>query len=355
MRARGEPPKGSRVVRLDPDRFLSRRRRAHLRRWDVTETADEVLFARTDDGWHVALSRYRTQVTRRHPVLLIHGLGANRLAWDLGPEVSLASWLARRGFDVFSLDLRGHGRSEKPRLFDPKDWGWSIEEYATVDVPAALEAVLEVTGAPGVHAVGHSMGGILTGRRLAEGDARIRSAVTVGSALDYSGTKSIFHLAKKLVWASWLIWPPVLPMGPAAALMAPFALAFDNAIDRINVHASNVDRRLYRRLVATAFHPISVPVLRTLAQAFEPGGLRLADGRTVIEALPEGVPVRSLAGSADTQCAPEAAARHATELTAFGEAHGHEDEYGHFDLVMGRRAAREVWPSVLEWCVDHDG
>ena len=44
------------------------------------------------------------------PVLLVHGFGQNRYAWHL-PSRSLVNHLACAGFDVYNLDLRGHGRS----------------------------------------------------------------------------------------------------------------------------------------------------------------------------------------------------------------------------------------------------
>ena len=44
------------------------------------------------------------------PILLVHGFGQNRYAWHL-PARSFANHLATAGFDVYNLDLRGHGRS----------------------------------------------------------------------------------------------------------------------------------------------------------------------------------------------------------------------------------------------------
>src|SRR5215212_6928154 len=46
----------------------------------------------------------------RAAVLLVHGYGQNRYAWHL-PARSLSNYLARAGYDVFNLELRGHGRS----------------------------------------------------------------------------------------------------------------------------------------------------------------------------------------------------------------------------------------------------
>ena len=36
------------------------------------------------------------------------------------------------------------------------------------------------------------------------------------------------------------------------------------------------------------------------------------------------------------------------EVVLFGRDHGHLDEYGHFDLILGRRARTEVWPHIVD-------
>ena len=53
------------------------------------------------------------------PVLLIHGLASNCRLWD-----GAAKALVALGHDVVALDLRGHGRSDKP------DHGYSVPEVA---------------------------------------------------------------------------------------------------------------------------------------------------------------------------------------------------------------------------------
>ncbi len=334
------------------DIYLSRRRQAYLRRHGVHESVDEVRFARAADGWEVALGRRRPRSRpRRRPVVLCHGLGANRFTWDLDPARSFLRYLADHGFDVFCLELRGHGRSQRVGPGGDR-WGWSLWDYARQDLPAAFAAVLEVTGADALQVVGHSMGGILLHIRRAMGDPRVAAGVAVGAAVDYSGTPSVFHDASRLVGLTRVL--PAVPLGPFARFLAPVALAFDNPIDRVNVHPSNVERHLYRRLCALGFHAVSAPVLRTLAPAMAAGGLRLPDG-TPIAALAEGrAPLLALAGTADLQCDPEAARRGCQAMQVFGLGHGQVDDYGHFDLVIGRRAPAEVWPVVAEWLIDHD-
>jgi len=333
------------------DRFLNRRRKRHLEKWGVKETAREVVYARTEDDWTLALSRYGSRVGQRYPVILCHGLAANRHAWDLTPERSLAQHLVAAGFDVFALELRGHGRSEKPP-YGKKKYRWSFFDHVRKDGPAAIDAVLRTTGATKVHWVGHSMGGILLLAMLALGETRIASGITVGSSLDYSNTGSAFENLIKLLPLTRFLNP--VPLGPFAAAMAPSALAFDNPIDRFNVYPDNIDRDVYRKLTAVGFHPIPRGVLRDLAGGFVSGGLCLPDGSQCVRLLPTSVPVLSVSGTEDLQCSPTAARRHGTDHAVFGTVHGTAEEYGHFDLICGDRAETEVWPTLVQWLEDQD-
>ena len=122
----------------------------------------------------------------------------------------------------------------------------------------------------------------------------------------------------------------------------------------MNVWHRNVEVERYRRLVALGFHPIPGDVLADLSNAFVRPGMR--DGSTPIAtALPRDVPILAIAGSRDTQCTPEAAGRHAGgRCMAFGREHGHAEEFGHFDLLMGTHAPAAVWPELRNWVENHD-
>jgi pimeloyl-ACP methyl ester carboxylesterase len=376
---------------------------AELRR-RVSE-ADELRFAWSSDGWRLALHRYlpAARGARRHPVILCHGLASNRVTFDLDAEVSLARRLASLGYDVFSLELRAHGASAPARLAGPFRWGFSFDDYLTRDVPAAIGAVRSLTGAPRVHWIGHSMGGILLYAHLACGGAEhLASGVAVGSALDYSWSASAFHSTLRMRRLGALT--PFLPIGAAMALMAPWtglarpiveasgqrrravieatlrralrglrrqasrAAAAEKlpgfALERFNLWPDNVAPRLVRRLHARAFHSVSTPVLLQLASAFEPGGLRSCDlGRCYLDDLRAAAiktPVLAVAGDRDLQCPIEAATEPLLalagrrKLEAFGLGHGHSSHYGHFDLLIGRRARHEVWPAIESWLHEHD-
>ena len=57
----------------------------------------------------------REAARRSAPVLLVHGIAANRYNLDLTDETSLARHLCARGFDVCLVELRGRGFSLRPQ------------------------------------------------------------------------------------------------------------------------------------------------------------------------------------------------------------------------------------------------
>ncbi|MEZ6185607.1 MAG: alpha/beta hydrolase [Planctomycetota bacterium] len=326
-------------------------------RYGVEPAADEVHRVETPDGWRLALSRYRAQGRQplAHPVLLVPGLACNRVAYDLDPQRSLARWLAAQGADVWVLELRAHGLSQRPRWRSPQRYGYGFDTHATLDLPAGIEGVLARTGADGLHALGHSLGGMLLYASLSRGEARLRSLITVASALDHSDAPSDFH---GLIAAAPLVeLLPVTPIGAALRLTSPLLGRLPRTrVEAFNFWPPNVEPELQRRLHASAFHPVSTPVLVQLETAFEPGGLRHADGVTAY--LPPlaraTTPTLAVAGTRDLQCSPQAAE---TTLRALGSRRKRLEtleDYGHFDLLIGDRAREEVYPKLLAWIREAD-
>jgi pimeloyl-ACP methyl ester carboxylesterase len=324
----------------------------------------ETVHAVTDDGWRIALRRYEPSgpTRRKHPVVLCHGLGANHIAFDVAPDFSVARYLAGRGYLAFVVDLRGHGDSERPTRSGPHRYGWSFDDYLHQDVPAAIALAKRLAGTDAVHWIGHSMGGILGFAHLARGGSRdFRSLVTVGSSLDYSGSPSGFHRIAPL--RGLLRRIPAVPVDFLSRVNASFVGLVETPFERFNVWPSNVDPALWKLVARRGFHPVSPPVMEQLATAMEQGGLRSRDGAVAyIDGLRTATtPVLAIAGTRDPQCPPAAAQRTIDavgsprrELRVFGREHGHADEYGHWDLLIGRRAADEVYPHVDRWIDESD-
>jgi pimeloyl-ACP methyl ester carboxylesterase len=330
-------------------------RRRHQHRYG----ADRLHHGRSVDGFRIALWRFEGDGRRRHPVLLCPGLGANRFSFEPHPDVSFAGHLRDAGFDTWVVELRGHGASDRATRARPH--GWSFDDHLTADIPAAIDGVRRITGADSVHFIGHSMGGLLLYAHLAHtGGLGLRSGVTIGSSLDYCGSGSWFLPLTRLRGLTRHV--PAIPLGALQTLASPFGPS-EGPLHEFNIWLPNTDPRVWRKLQAIGWHSVSANVLGQLATAFDDGGLTSFDGRTrYLDGVHRAdVPVMAIAGSVDRQCPPSAAQRTAAQLShpasrlaTFGKDHGEDDEYGHFDLMIGKRAPRETWPHVVAWLEDRD-
>ena len=143
----------------------------------VRPAQDELRFVETKDGWRLAVARRAPRgEPRLPPVLLCHGLSANRGNLDFGIERwSLSLALAQAGFDCFALDLRGHGGSRRVRPGVPRRW--SFDTYLEQDIPAVLDDVRSATGSDRVLWVGHTVGVDFVGYRLGELPLQLRQWV----------------------------------------------------------------------------------------------------------------------------------------------------------------------------------
>jgi len=309
----------------------------------------ETFYAGTADGWRLALTRFAGGASKR-PVVLCHGLGSNRHSFDFSPESSLARHLAGRGRDAWCLELRGYGLSESKT-----GSRWTFDDFIEKDLPAALVFVMEQSDGAAPHFIGHSMGGIALLAYLAMGGRGVQAGVAIGSSLDYSGSASGFKAVTPLKPLAKVMRR--LPLRALTRLWSPLAGRFRNPVDEFQLWLPNTDGPRYREFTKIGVDDPSADVAAQLASLFEPGGLRSADGKKrYFEGLKDvRTPMLLLAGDKDRQCPPDAAAVTLAglggdkELATFGKAHGHAEHYGHMDLVIGRRAALEVYPVLDRW------
>ncbi|MCZ2441563.1 MAG: alpha/beta hydrolase [Burkholderiales bacterium] len=107
------------------------------------------------DGLALPLRRWPLEGARGH-VLIVHGLGEHS-----GRYETLARELLAAGFAVSSWDQRGHGRTAGRRGVIPQ------EDSLCRDLAAVLDA-LGGAGQPPTVLLGHSMGGLVAARFVAE-------------------------------------------------------------------------------------------------------------------------------------------------------------------------------------------
>lgn len=118
---------------------------------------------------HFQLMRTRHTTTGAAPVVVcVHGLGYDSLA---SFYLTLSAPLSAAGVDVLTYDLRGHGRSERPR-----------EGYRVTDFVDDLAVLLDTLGIDQpVHLVGNSFGGTIAFSFAARDAPRVASVVAIES------------------------------------------------------------------------------------------------------------------------------------------------------------------------------
>ena len=110
-------------------------------------------------------------------IVLVHGYAEHS-----GRYEHVAERFTQAGYDVYTFDLRGHGRSEgKPRVYVR-----SIDEHIG-DVERFLTSVRERTGSLPLFLLSHSMGGAISARFLVEGDHGLKGAILSAPAVRRAG------------------------------------------------------------------------------------------------------------------------------------------------------------------------
>jgi pimeloyl-ACP methyl ester carboxylesterase len=137
----------------------------------------EVRRVRTEAGLSVVLERFG-RPSERPPVLLMHGGGQTRHSWS-----GTAGQLAARGYEAWTMDLRGHGDSH-----------WAPDgDYTTDAMVEDLDAVCAEIGRPPV-LVGASMGGmvgLVSEGSLRPGRLRALVLVDIATQLETAGVERI--------------------------------------------------------------------------------------------------------------------------------------------------------------------
>lgn len=321
---------------------------------------DELVYATTADGWRVAMHHYRPGPgvpAQTIPVVVCHGISANERSWSLDEDRSFPRYLATRGWDVWAIDLRGVGESDRPGLFDGRP-AYGFDAYVTQDVPAVIDEVLRRTGARRVNWVGHSMGGMIIYAFVATfGDERLATVATVGSPVAFDGANVYFAFGREYATAvtGALVTIPERPLLP---LVAPFVGPFRTRIEYILWNYDNMADEAARRMTYYGADDIAGGVLRQFAGLFAGGRFTSADGRVdYLAGLSRlHVPLFVTAGMGDnlalvqnTLPAYRAAASKDKRFRVFARANGYAADFGHNDMPAGDASARDVYPTLERW------
>jgi pimeloyl-ACP methyl ester carboxylesterase len=300
------------------------------------------------EGFSVAPRAAETKAA----VLLIHGYGQNRYSWHL-PSRSFSNYLAAEAFDVFNLDLRGHGRSRHLGAHPPRD----LAEYVREDVPAAVDEVRVLSGHDRVFLVGHSLGGLISYAAAPALRDRVAGIVTLGSPYHFTRGSRFLSLFGTVMLALDRRLPlgDALPLKDAAELVRLARVFIESPLFPLPIrgHAPrSIEPRILGQSMSLAMDRGSVAVMRSLfvraAQA-RASGHRLGVLYGFAAAFEElDMPLLVIAGSQDDLAPPEAV-RPAYERSVSSDKTYRVFPRGHLDIIVGRDAPQTIWPLILTW------
>ncbi len=147
-------------------------------------------------GWRLAVTRHRPpREPKGRPVLIVPGYGMNSFIFSFHPNgPSMVESLAARGLEVWTVDLRGQGRSIRARGHHRYDMG----DLAVEDLGAAIRHVLShtATGASTLDLIGCSLGTALAFAHVAVvKDAPVHAIVSMAGLVTWREAHPIVRFA----------------------------------------------------------------------------------------------------------------------------------------------------------------
>jgi cholesterol oxidase len=342
---------------LDPD-ALPRTRR------ELDAPDPETFFLDAPDGVRLRLLRYPGG--RREPVLLTHGLGMSSLIFSIDTvDVNLVEYLTGSGFDVWTLDHRAS-------IDLPASEGdFTAEHVAGRDLPAAVARIRAETGAEAVHVVGQGFGALSLLMGLVDGLEGVGSAVCLQAGLHLetplaSRLKAGLHLPGVLKalgqdtltaqgGAGWkgrlldagLRMVPVeaeerCPSPVCRRIIFMYGPLFEH--DRLNLATHDALHEMFGVASLAAFDH--------LARMVREGHAVASDGSTYLRDLDRlALPITFLHGGDNACFLPESTKATVAALSEVNgpEYYRHEliPNYGDIDCLIGKNAARDVFPLIL--------
>ena len=300
-------------------------------------------FADTEDGqqiavWHIRETNNELSVSNlpmRYPekesykgnLLFIHGAFSDKRIC-----IGIASYFANLGYNCFIMEWRGHGSSSNP------DNLYHFEDVAFYDVKAVFDYLLNTLNLDGLHCVTHSGGGLCLTLFLARypqychkiGSISMVACQAFGGALTLT-QRAKLRLIKCLTYPLGYVPGRRLKLGPINESYYFLSQWMNwnlnrNFASRLTQENSEASQTLdYRSLMPN----ITTPIYAVCA-------------KNDFVAPPQGCLLFL-----------EAFQNKNNKWREFAVENGDLEDYNHTRIFLSRNAAKEVWPTVLDWIEKH--
>lgn len=332
------------ISRVEQELHAGVRATLQKERWklgDLTLVRKHTAFSRAlGRGASAAPLAAPLSLDRPH-VVLVHGFAQNRYSWH-STRRSVSAWLASEGFDVWNLELRGHGTSKARGA--PEEFADYVEDAVTFASALGVPAFW----------VGHSLGGAVA--YAAATRVPMRGVIGIGALFRFAQSNRMLNLLCRM--SAMGRGREILGGLNVRTRLAGQLLGRLYSISDIAGYAfpisgwapGTIEPDILAERLERGFDWTSLHVWLDMARWGASGRFDYeTDWQRVV------VPLLVIAGDLDHLMLPEDA-RVAYDLAGGADrtlvilddytTGGH---WGHLDLIVGKEAPTHVWPLLRDW------
>lgn len=325
----------------------------------------------TEDGHDLNLINVRgASEPWREPVVLVHGAGVRGNIFRAPVRTTIVDALVERGYDVWLENWRASID------FEPNDW--TLDQAARYDHPAAVRTVVEDTGHHAVKAIIHCQGSTSFTMSACAGlvpavDTIVTNAVSVHTIVPPWSRAKLRYLVPALhhflgqINPAWGDSAPVGVPRVLALLARAFhhectstvcklvSLTYGTGCPALWRH-ENLDDDTHDEFIRREFGNVSLTFFRQMARCVDRGHLVASEA---LPGLPDDYTAQPpqtdarfvfLAGEKNQCFLPESQGRSYDWFSRYRSDHSLHivPGYSHLDLFLGRSAAADVFPLIMQ-------
>lgn len=340
----------------------------HLPQRSLRTSTPEIFFFASADEVTLRLKRYRGG--NKGPVILSHCIGVSSLMYSLTTiETNLLEYLFERGFDVWLLDHRLSIELPASGMLS------TMDDVALKDYPAAVQKVCELTNKTSVQIVGHGVGASTLTMALLAGLQQVNAVVcsqvsTHLYSLPINELKARMFMPGilQLFGKQWLTAYTDIHAGMTTrlydtGLMLHPIPKHEQCANAVCHRITTLFGELYEHAqlnpsthgsLARLFGRVNVTAMKQLTSILLKHHLINAQGQDVylphIDRLK--LPMTFLSGGNNDCVLPKSTQKTIEMLSDANGAHFYKrfelPHYGHVDCIIGKNAAQDVYPFILD-------